>query len=231
MLRAQRALASAAGSVFDTRVVTGIDRRNDRWSVGLADGGSLTVDRLVIAAGAGSRDLVDLDLEVSGEVVIDALVPNDVGTRLSGLPCIGRLNVDGSIVEGYLTPPMHNGDDWVIKFGAEARTSQKLDGPEAIAEWMSGTEHRSRLPAMEQALSDLLPSIVFGRIRSRPCIYTKTLSGLPVVDEIEPGLVVVTGGNGRMAKSADAVAGLAVSLVIDGTWDDDELSQELFAVR
>ena len=67
-------------------------------------------------------------------------------------------------------------------------------------------------------------------MRSRPCIYTRTRSGLPIVDELEPGLVVVTGGNGRMAKSADAVAALAVALVIEGAWGDIDFDPTLFAV-
>lgn len=82
---------------------------------------------------------------------------------------------------------------------------------------------------MAASLRALVPGIVFGGIRSRPCIYARTASGLPVIDEIAPGLVVVAGGNGRMAKSADAVAALAAPLTTHGEWSD-ELPHTLFAL-
>lgn len=228
MLRAHRTLAMSAGASFDPRVVVAVDSNAGRCSVTLSDGETALFDRVAVAAGAGTRELLGLDLSVSGEVVIDAAVPDDVGERLAGRPCIGRLSSDGAVVEGYLTPPIRGGDGWAIKFGAEVGASPDLDDSESIVEWMTGTEHRIRLPAMSQALSDLLPPIVFGRIRSRPCVYTRTPTGLPIVDEVADGVVAVTGGNGRMAKSADAVAGLAAALVSSGSWDD-ELAPDLFA--
>lgn len=229
MLRAHRVLAERSGAVFDDRIVEAVEPNNGRWMVRLDGGESLIADRVVISAGAGSRELVEFELAVTGEVVIDAPLPGGSGEALASLPCIGRLS-EASIVEGYLTPPIHGREGWRIKFGAELPHAVVLETAEEVADWMGGDAHRDRLPAMASALRALLPSLDFGPVRSRPCIYTRTPSGLPVVDEIEPNLFAVTGGNGRMAKSAAAVAELALSLVVDGSWADSELDPALFGV-
>lgn len=229
MARAHRVLAEQSGAVFDDRAVRALEPSHGRWTIRLADGESLTVDRVVVAAGAGSRELVDVELDVTGEVVVDAPVVDAGGARLSGLACIGRLDAD-SVVEGYLTPPIRGVDGWSVKFGAELVETVTLRSASEVAEWMSGEAHAVRLPAMAAALQEMLPGLRFGPMRSRPCIYARTRSGLPIVDEIEPGLFVATGGNGRMAKSADAVAALVSTLVLDGEWVDAELDSSLFAV-
>lgn len=228
-MRAHRVLAERSGAVFDDRVVRAVEAVDGRWAARLRDGEAVTVDRVVIAAGAGSRELVDVELEVTGEVVIDAPLSSRTGAALAGLPCIGRLGSD-SIVDGYLTPPIRGAAGWSIKFGAELAQAITLESAEAVVEWMSGETHAERAEAMSTALRALLPGIEFGRIRSRPCIYARTPTGLPIIDEVEPALFVVTGGNGRMAKSADAVAALAAALVTDGVWRDEALDHPLFAV-
>jgi sarcosine oxidase len=229
MARAHRVLAEEDGAVFDGRVATAVESVGGRWAIRLQDGESVAVDRVVVAAGAGSRELVDVGLDVTGEVVIDAHLPTADGEALAGLPCLGRLSSD-SIVEGYLTPPIRGAAGWSIKFGAELPETITLSTAAEVASWMGGADHEDRLPAMASALRELFPDLTFGPILSRPCIYTRTPTGLPIIDEIEPGLVVVTGGNGRMAKSADAVAALASRLVIDGEWVDSGLDRSLFAV-
>jgi glycine/D-amino acid oxidase-like deaminating enzyme len=229
MARAHKILAERSGALFDDRVVRAVEPSGGRWAVRLLDGESVFADRVVVAAGAGSRELVDVALDVTGEVVVDAPVVDAGGAELAGLPCIGRFSAE-SIVEGYLTPPMSGADGWSIKFGAELPDTLLLSTAADVAEWMGGDVHGERLAAMATALRELLPQLEFGAMRSRPCIYTRTRFGLPIVDELEPGLVVVTGGNGRMAKSADAVAALAVPLVIQGAWGDTDFDPTLFAV-
>ncbi len=229
MARAHKILAERSGALFDDRVVRAVEPSGGRWAVRLSDGESVTADRVVVAAGAGSRGLVDVALDVTGEVVVDAPVVDAGGAELAGLPCIGRLSAE-SIVEGYLTPPIRGSEGWSIKFGVELPDSVVLGSASEVAAWMAGDAHEERRPAMATALRELLPGLRFGPMRSRPCIYTRTATGLPIVDELEPGLVVATGGNGRMAKSADAVAALASTLVLEGTWQDEELDSSLFTV-
>lgn len=228
MAHAHRVLAERTGARFDERVIGAIEPSDGRWVIRLTDGASVVADRVVVAAGAGSRELVDVELAVTGEVVIDAAVVDDGESRLAGLPCIGRLSVD-SIVEGYLTPPIRRADGWSIKFGAELPETVTLRSASDVADWMAGEAHEERLPAMVAALRGLLPGLRFGPIRSRPCIYARTRSGLPIIDELQPGLFVATGGNGRMAKSADAVAELAAALVVEGEWLGGELDYSLFS--
>jgi sarcosine oxidase len=217
MLRAHRVLAERSGAMFDDRAVGAVEPVRGRWVVRLLDGELVRADRVVITAGAGSRELVDVELEVTGEVVIDAHLSSESGAALTGLPCIGRLSSD-SIVEGYLTPPIRGAAGWSIKFGAERPDAVTLPTAPDVADWMGGAAHEERLPAMSSALRELFPDLEFGPIRSRPCIYARTATGLPIIDELQPGLFVAAGGNGRMAKSADAVAALAASLIAEGSW-------------
>ena len=92
---------------------------------------------------------------------------------------------------------------------------------------MSGNDHVAGASEMLSGLAQTLPELRVSRGTTKPCLYARTPSGMPIIDELEPGLFVAAGGNGRMAKSADAVAELAVALATDGTWTE-QLPRERF---
>jgi glycine/D-amino acid oxidase-like deaminating enzyme len=227
MLAAQCDLADCAGAEFVRDVASSVERRNGRWVVSLRGGDSLLADCVIIAAGAASGALVDVDLTVTAEVVMDVTL-DPAGRQFDGLSCLGRFNSHGD-VDAYFTPPVATESGWVLKLGSERSDPVALTNGDDVRDWMCGSEHTARASEMLAALGELLPDLAVSQARTRPCIYARTPTGLPSVDELDAGLFVATGGNGRMAKSADAVAALAVTLAIDGTWDD-QFPRERFRV-
>jgi glycine/D-amino acid oxidase-like deaminating enzyme len=74
-----------------------------------------------------------------------------------------------------------------------------------------------------------------GRVRMventvRPCATTRTPSGLPIVDVIEPGcLYIAVGGNSHAAKSSVEIGQMAAQLLQHDLWTSD-LDRSLFAL-
>ena len=220
-------LAVRAGTRFVHDEVSSISQRHGNWLVEVGGGESFDADLVVVAAGAASRGLVDVAVTVTAEVVMDVLVeaaPDAFRDR----SCLVRFD-SGGHVPIYFTPPVMTEAGWVLKLGSETPDPAILSPPEAVRDWMTGSEHRERAAEMLSALSRLLPDLKISRATTKPCMYTRTASGFPIVDELQPRLFVATGGNGRMAKSADAVAEMAVALAVDGTWDH-QIPRERFRV-
>ena len=226
MLIVHQQLAVRAGARFVNDVVSSISKRHGIWLVDVG-GETIDADLVVVAAGAASGGLVDVPITVTAEVVMEVFVDADAET-FRHRSCLVRFD-SGGHVPTYLTPPVMTESGWVLELGSETPDPAALPTPEAVRDWMCGTAHNERAAEMLSALSRLLPELRVSRAVTKPCMYTRTASGFPIVDELHPGLFVATGGNGRMAKSADAVAEMAVTLAVDGMWDH-EIPRERFRV-
>jgi glycine/D-amino acid oxidase-like deaminating enzyme len=66
----------------------------------------------------------------------------------------------------------------------------------------------------------MLPEVEFQSFTVKPCIYARTPTLRPFIDHLGPRVVVAAGGNGRAAKSADAIGSLAARLALTGDWED-----------
>ena len=53
-----------------------------------------------------------------------------------------------------------------------------------------------------------------GSLRTRPCIVSYTPDRFPLIEEVEPGLIVAVAGNGQGAKGSDAWGAVAADLVL-----------------
>jgi sarcosine oxidase len=123
-------------------------------------------------------------------------------------------------VDIYAVPPVRYPDGrWYVKLGIETLPERELGDAGAVAEWMSGDAPTWR-PHLEAGLHELLPNLRFTRSVIKPCIYTRTPHRYPFIDHVADRIVVAAGGNGRAAKSADAIGAIAVRLVESGGWTD-----------
>ena len=129
----------------------------------------------------------------------------------------------------YAVPPVQYPDGrWYIKLGAEVLPEVELASPAAIGRWMAG-EAEGWEPYLEQSLRSLLSDVNFMSTVVKPCVYARTPSLFPYIDRIADRVVVAAGGNGRAAKSADAIGAIAVGLAHTGAWTDP-LDREHFRV-
>lgn len=237
MLAANLAAATAGGAAVVREPALRVDRRgrDGGWRVTTA---TTVVDagRLVVATGAHTDEMDGLadrpTLIVRGETIVTAVLDGSEQRRLDGMPAILARLPHGDHADLYVVPPTDYPDGTVrLKLGATLRDVRRLDDAAARRAWMSGDEHEAEAPALRRLLTDLVPGLAVERWESKPCLITDTPSGLPVVDHLEPGLVLAAGGNGFAAKSANAIGALAANLAVEGRWTDHELERHRFAAR
>ena len=218
MRAAQLALAERAGARRIEGTVVGFERAARGWAVRTEDGATLPAGRLVVATGAAMGFLTGLDVVATAEAVVLADVPEEIGEAWAGRPCVGRL-ADG-VVDFYLTPPRLVNGRWLMKVGSESATDTALGSPAEVNAWMSGEGLETRRQSFESMLSRIFPNLPIVEAVVRPCRYARTSRRRPLIAELEDGLVVAGGGNGRAAKSSDALGAVAARRVVSGEWDD-----------
>ncbi|MFN8052257.1 MAG: FAD-dependent oxidoreductase [Acidimicrobiales bacterium] len=205
-----------------------------RWRVRTAGGAVIEAERLVVATGAHSDELVGLAgcpaFMVRGETIVMATLPEVEQARLAGLPSVLARLDHPDYEDLYMVPPTTYPDGSVrLKLGATLRHVRRLDHAAERRTWMSGDDHLAELGPLRDLLTSLVPGLVADAWETRPCLITDTASEVPVVDHVMPGLVLAAGGNGFAAKSANAIGALAARLSTDGRWTDPDLDARVFA--
>lgn len=238
MLRANLTVATAGGAVVLDEAAGALrhDPGTGSWLVATASGASVGAAKVIVATGAHSDELHGLDgcpaFDVRGETIVMATLGPDEQARLAGMPSI-LAQLDHPVYDDlYVVPPTDYPDGSVrLKLGATRHDMFRVDDGPARRAWMSGERHRDELDGLSDLLTALVPGLVAESWETKPCLITQTVSGLPVVDHLAPGLVLAAGGNGYAAKSANAIGALAAQLVVDGAWTDAELDHRPFGVR
>ena len=233
MVAAQRAAARAAGATTDDGVVEHLTRGHDDVTIHLRAGEEITAAQVIVATGAYTafllRSIVHLPIvPITAAVILGEVTP-DVAAALHTMPAMIHRIGDGDYVDVYAVPPVQYPDGrWYIKLGAEVLPEVELRSSAAVNEWMAGAadEWQSHL---RTSLRSVLPDIEFVSTAVKPCMYARTPTHFPFVDRIDDRLFVAAGGNGRAAKSADAIGSLVVSLTSAGRWVD-ALDHEVFRV-
>jgi sarcosine oxidase len=221
MIRAQKVVAGRQGAeLIDTQVLevsaqtTAEIRTPER---------TIRARATVVAAGAYSGWLVGGALPVTPttEAVVLGEVTEAAASRMRLMPCVIHQTAPGGHVDLYVVPPVRYPDGhWYIKLGAETAEDQPLDDEEEVRRWMAGDAASARRDLLVDRLTAMVPEAGFLGFVVKPCIYARTPSRLPIIDHVNPHVVVATGGNGRAAKSADAIGSLAARLALTGEWDD-----------
>jgi sarcosine oxidase len=233
MVRAQLVAAEQRGAVIVRNVVEYMGRTSESVTIGLRSGDRLSAEHVIVAAGAYSAfllaDVIDLPLvPITAAVILGEVTPQDAAV-LNSMPAMIHRVADGDFVDVYAVPPVQYPDGrWYIKLGAEELPEVELPTPGSVNRWMAGTAEDWR-PHLLASLTETLPAVHFVSSTVRPCMYARTPSYFPYVDRVAERIVVAAGGNGRAAKSADAIGSIAADLASSGTWRDP-LAPEHFRV-
>ena len=202
------------------------------WTVATAGGSTVRAANLLVATGPYPNDLLGANLAVTvrPEAVVMAQVTAQESERLTDLPALIYLLDHPELDDVYLVPPVQYPDgNFYVKMGGSHVDATSLDSTEAKRSWMSGRQADRQLGAMRPVLESILPTVGFESWVMKPCMIADTVSGLPMIDEVEKGLFVALGGNGHAAKSSDAIGALAAGLVVnEGAWSDVEFSPSTF---
>lgn len=219
-------LHAAAGRgarvVRDHVVALDIDDSHQRVRARTAGGAVVQARRAVVAAGGYVQafGLLPAPLQVTS-VGITALffrVDDRVAAELDGMPAImwrGPQVHD----DHYMLPPVRypDGSLW-FKIGGH-HDSGPLQSAEEIDEWYRTDGAAHEAVALADWVAEHIPVLAGRQEHHIGCVITETPSGLPIIRQVAPGVVVATGCSGASAKSSDEIGRLAAVRCAQGRWD------------
>lgn len=180
-----------------------VARIGDGW-VGLTDDGLLRCDRIVVAAGAWTPELVPETAGIlvpSGQPVL-YLRPTRPG-RFVDVP-VWALDLPSTGLYGF---PMRDG---VVKVGHHGSGVTRRLHVRTLSD--------GAVARMRQALRPYVPELAAARLdRSRVCFYCDAPGGRFLVDAVpgRKGVVVAAGGSGHGFKYAPVLGELIAAVVTD----------------
>jgi len=233
LLAAQQALARAQGAELLRDEAVSLAVKGGQVEVGLRSGGKLRANRALVATGAYTNAVALLPRQLRfllrAAMIMETEVPPDTE---AGYPTTLYAKTDGAEdFWGLLMPPIRYADGrTVIKTMDGYYGPAPLAGMEALNAWMRGDGHEDHHAVLQRALREVFPSLAVLSTRFKPCLIADTPSHYPYIDLVDERIGVVTGGNGKSAKSSDEIGRLAAALLGGGDWPED-LPQAPFAAR
>lgn len=224
LIDAQLSAATDRGAVLVRDVAVDRHRGGTTHRVRTANGEIVEAERVVVAAGAyaNAHGLLDetLPLRIKTEVTILAPVAPGLAEAYSELPTLIYGTTHPALSDFYLVPPTVYPDGRAyLKAGADTAGDLTLSTPDELGSWMRAGDSERHHDDFRSLLRELLPELPLDGSSMKRCLITYTAHGLPYIDELDAGLFVVTGGNGRGAKSSDAIGAAAAELAL-GAWSD-----------
>jgi sarcosine oxidase len=205
--RAEEVIAQRAGARVTRDTVIGRDGR----VLTLGSGNKLTARHVVIAT--GSYAAIDglcpapPPMAVYARTVAFVHVTEDVALGLRAMPTLIFVP-EGRTHDLYLLPPIQYPDgSWRIKIGGEDE-SPRLSTPVEMTTWFQGSGDADVADSLLSALADIMPALPLDHVSTGGCSVSFTDSGKPLIDRLDAGTTLLTGGNGAGAKCADELGRL-----------------------
>ena len=158
-----------------------------------------------------------LGLTVYGRTVVLAEVGGELLAQLREMPSLGDMESDA-----YILPPIAYPDGrHYVKIGRGKSSDPQLETAEDLAEWFKSAGDEQDRRDLKDRLLALIPDLASSpRWLSDSCAVTQTASGLPILDFVAGDKVaILTGGNGKGAKSSDDWGWLAARMVAGAPWE------------
>lgn len=212
LLRAQIALATRSGARHLTDTVNGLDDTPTGVTL-TTTGGKLTFDRVLVATGGFSRDLLanQLPLTVYGRTVVLFRLPDAEAQRLSTMPSL--IYLDPPDNHPYLLPPIRYPDGHTyLKMGGPT-DDPVLDSPAAITDWFRSDGAPDAPEVIEALTRARIPDLRVAAIQPIPCVTTYTPDERPCLTALSERVFTAIGGCGRAAKNSDELGRLGALLL------------------
>ncbi|MEM7091799.1 MAG: FAD-dependent oxidoreductase [Actinomycetota bacterium] len=219
LIEAQETLTTRSGGELIDDTVIDLRQRDSGFAATTAGGRTIEADRVIVATGAFANMLPLLPepagVTVKTEIFILGEVSESDARELGEYPTVKHLIDPGDLDDIYMTPPVRFPDGrYCIKMGANTTLDTWPTALDGVQRWFESETDPEYLPILGPPLQALWPDVEFLSMRTRPCIVTYTPDGFPLIDEVQPGLVVATAGNGAGAKGADVWGAMAADLVV-----------------
>ncbi|MBD3679802.1 MAG: FAD-dependent oxidoreductase [Rhodobacteraceae bacterium] len=219
LVQAQGIAAEKAGARIVAATATGFHETGGGVEVE-TDGGTITADELLIAAGGFTNGLLDEALPLSVLARTVALFELDGAevARLKGMPPLIYLYPSGE--DPYLLPPILYPDGrWYLKLGGD-RVDLRLETEQDRRDWFRSGGSAEVGEMLTAQIRDRIPGLAIRSIHVKPCVTTYTPSNHPIIDRLGPRVSVAVGGCGRGAKCSDELGRLGAEAAL-GRCDPD----------
>ncbi|MGA0236965.1 MAG: NAD(P)/FAD-dependent oxidoreductase [Acidimicrobiales bacterium] len=220
LIAAQEVLTQRCGGRLVDDVATVLETRfGGGYRIETFTGSTYDVAQVVVATGAFANtfDIVPapVDTTVKTEIIILGEVSEGDAVELGEYPTVlHQIDPDG-IDDIYMTPPLQFPDGrHCIKLGANTKLDTWPTTLNEIQQWFRSDTDPDYLPLLQPALASLWPDVDFLSLRTKPCIVSYTPDRFPLIEEVEPGLIVAVAGNGQGAKGSDSWGAVAADLVL-----------------
>ena len=163
MRQAELSAATAAGAAVHETWVVALERLSDTWRIELADGATVTAERVLVSGGAYANTLLSmagvepLALAVKPEAVVLGEVAPAAVEALASMPSIIYLPGGPPLDDVYIVPPVQYPDGrWIVKMGGSLTGIDSfVPGPEgdaAKSQWMTSDAVDAQLDMMSGVL-------------------------------------------------------------------------------
>lgn len=239
MVQAQIKAAQKQGVLVVSALVTQVETSDGQVKATLADGRTITADRVLIATGAFANcfGLLARKLAIRAEAISSILceVSTETAVQHAHLPPLNVLHTDGPLTHISILPPLPYPDGrFYIKVVPISPNDKLLPDFDALSNWFRQPPPYPYLEEVKRLMAHLLPQIEVYSWRHQPCVAAYTPSFKPMIDCLVDGRVYVAiGGNSGAAHPSDAIGKLAADLMQHNQWQsslDLSLFQLQFAV-
>lgn len=217
LVRAQIELSVARGAVRHASHVVAIDETGAEATVRCADGAVFSAARVVVAAGAWSRELLPERPEVEVYARTVALLEIDEAerARLAAMPTLVWEPADPRAAP-YLLPPLPYPDGrWYMKIGGDPM-DRALGSDAEIADWFRTEGDPAVRDKLLEMLCELMPGLRWVGLGSAACVTSFTPQRAPLIHAAGERIFAVTTGNGSGAKCSDEIGRLGALLALGG---------------
>lgn len=233
LVRAELAVAVAAGATLVRDEVASLDRQGDDAVLTGRSGEVWRADRVVMATGAATNmtGLLPrpLQMQTFGATVVLVEVDDPSAVDMPAMMYLkfvdGRLGFGGIV----MSPLRYPDGKWYIKVSGNSLLGNPLATADEIATWVRTGGRQEDIDDTMALLAELVPGQEFGPAHTRPCLVCETPSGLPVIDRVDDRTVIAIEGE-RGAMAADEIGRLTADLTLTGRWNDG-LPQEVFRAQ
>lgn len=228
--------ATGSGCDLIRDIVNRVDR-NEEGKFVITTESNITIKsrKIVVATGAFTlfKDIIPtdirqkLDITCGTQTVVKFEVAPDDLNHFSGMPCILHRNSSKPNGNWYLLPPiLYPNGKYYLKIGHSKDFIHQIATYEGVLDWFHGNGNPEAKNVLVDIVKKFLPSFKPISIESDCCAYTLTPHNHVMIGNITDDMVLLTGGNGHAAKSADELGKIGALAILNKKWNYDIPSEE-----
>lgn len=233
LLEAQQAIAIAQGTTLMRDEAVSLDNKNEHVEIVLRSGETVRANRVLVATGAYTNANALLRRKFKFNIRAAMIMESEVVPDTSAdYPTTLYAKTDGEEdFWGLLMPPITyaNGRTYIKTMDGYYGPAP-LEGFDALGAWNRGNGHEDHHRILQRALREVFPALKVQSTQFKPCLIADTDSHFPYIDMLDARIGVVTGGNGKSAKSSDEIGRIAAGMIRTGDWGTSA-PQAVFAAR